>query len=353
MRALLSGTQDGVSPRIAEIVTESFGGFSVACLAVQCADGALDEARMDALIQFVEDNINCCAVRDGACRVYFLFEPTPGLSLEEIIRQYFDTLEGDLCVYVGVSGIYTNSNAVQAAMRQAQRRMLCADVPEQGERYSFSASETAHASGFDEAMSEKFVEAAISGDSDTASALLRQMIGEGRAQLYLLRGWIPALRAQITGHGGVIDDDTDDFYHPGYVIFRIMNSVRSVEPVEETPAEPVYDEFRERVLDYMKEHFTEDITLESVAERFHITSVHLSRWFKKANDINFSTYLSALRMNRACELLRNNPDMKIADVSLSVGIQNAATLTRQFKSFAGVTPEQFRRQCAMEDEKGR
>ena len=149
----------------------------------------------------------------------------------------------------------------------------------------------------------------------------------------------------------MIEDETDDFYHPDYVVRKIASGMKIEERAPKAPAEPVHDEFRERVLAYMKAHYTEDITLESVAERFHVTAVHLSRWFKKANDINFSTYLSALRMNRACELLHDNPDMKIADLSLSVGIQNAATLTRQFKSFTGVTPEQFRRQCAMKDEK--
>ena len=261
------------------------------------------------------------------------------------MQQYFDTLPGDLCVYMGTSGVYTNPHAVQAAMRQAQRRMLCALVPADGRRYAFSRSETAHASAFDEGVAAQVAERIMGGAADAAAALLRETIEEGNGRLYALRSWASMLRAQIASRGGVIEDETDDFYHPDYIVRKIA------EHAEEAPAEPVHDEFRERVLAYMKAHYTEDITLESVAERFHVTAVHLSRWFKKANDINFSAYLSALRMNRACALLHDNPDMKIADLSLSVGIQNAATLTRQFKSFTGVTPEQFRRQCAMEDEK--
>lgn len=345
MRLLLEEKQNGVPEQMAELVTESFERFMAVCLAAQSADGALDDGQMDALIQFVEDNINSCGVRSGECRVYFLIEAQPGTSIEQAVQQYFDTLPGDLCVYMGTSGVYTNPHAVQAAMRQAQRRMLCALVPADGRRYAFSRSETAHASAFDESVAAQVAERIMGGAADAAAALLRETIEEGNGRLYALRSWASMLRAQIASRGGVIEDETDDFYHPDYIVRKIA------EHAEEAPAEPVHDEFRERVLAYMKAHYTEDITLESVAERFHVTAVHLSRWFKKANDINFSAYLSALRMNRACALLHDNPDMKIADLSLSVGIQNAATLTRQFKSFTGVTPEQFRRQCAMEDEK--
>ena len=345
MRLLLEEKQNGVPEQMAELVTESFERFMAVCLAAQRADGALEDGQMDALIQFVEDNINSCGVRSGECRVYFLIEAQPGTSIEQAVQQYFDTLPGDLCVYMGTSGVYTNPHAVQAAMRQAQRRMLCALVPADGRRYAFSRSETAHASAFDEGVAAQVAERIMGGAADAAAALLRETIEEGNGRLYALRSWASMLRAQIASRGGVIEDETDDFYHPDYIVRKIA------EHAEEAPAEPVHDEFRERVLAYMKAHYTEDITLESVAERFHVTAVHLSRWFKKANDINFSAYLSALRMNRACALLHDNPDMKIADLSLSVGIQNAATLTRQFKSFTGVTPEQFRRQCAMEDEK--
>ena len=351
MRLLLEDRQDGVPERMAALVSESFGSYTAVCLAVQAADGALEESQMDALIQFVEDNVNSCGVRSGDCRVYFLAEVQPGASIEQTVQQYFDTLSGDLCVYMGLSGIYTNPHAVQAAMRQAQRRMLCALVPANGRRYAFSRSETAHAGVFDEAMAAEAAEKIMDGDGDAAAALLRETIEEKSVRLYALRGWASMLRAQIVSRGGVIEDETDDFYHPDYVVRKIASGMKIEERAPEAPAEPVHDEFRERVLAYMKAHYTEDITLESVAERFHVTAVHLSRWFKKANDINFSTYLSALRMNRACELLHDNPDMKIADLSLSVGIQNSATLTRQFKSFTGITPEQFRRQCAMEDEK--
>ena len=345
MRLLLEEKQNGVPEQMAELVTESFERFMAVCLAAQSADGALDDGQMDALIQFVEDNINSCGVRSGECRVYFLIEAQPGTSIEQAVQQYFDTLPGDLCVYMGTSGVYTNPHAVQAAMRQAQRRMLCALVPADGRRYAFSRSETAHASALDDGVAAQVAERIMGGAADAAAALLRETIEEGNGRLYALRSWASMLRAQIASRGGVIEDETDDFYHPDYIVRKIA------EHAEEAPAEPVHDEFRERVLAYMKAHYTEDITLESVAERFHVTAVHLSRWFKKANDINFSAYLSALRMNRACALLHDNPDMKIADLSLSVGIQNAATLTRQFKSFTGVTPEQFRRQCAMEDEK--
>ena len=97
------------------------------------------------------------------------------------------------------------------------------------------------------------------------------------------------------------------------------------------------------VVQWIEEHYAEDISLESVADQFHITPVHLSRWFKKENDVNFSTFLAALRIAHARELLDADPTIRNADLAARVGMASVLTFTRQFKSQTGMTPDQYRK----------
>lgn len=351
MRELLEDRQSVVSARMAERVAENFGSFEAVSLGVQRAQGALDAGQMDALIQFVQDNVNSCAVRMDACRICFLAEVQPGAAIEEIIVRYFEGFEDDLRIYIGISGVYTNPYAVQGALHQAQRRMLCGEVPGRERRCVLSRQTQMNERSLDEIAAERLVQALSELDETAARDALDNAMCEGGVQLYELRRWGEQIRTMLARQGGELDGDASAWYHPYYILSQLMDGMRHMQDADkEEAAEPVNNEFYERIMEYMQRHYMEDITLDSVAERFHVTAVHLSRWFKKANDINFSTYLSALRMNRACELLRDHPDMKITEVSSAVGIRNAATLTRQFKSFAGVTPERYRRQFIMEQD---
>ena len=97
------------------------------------------------------------------------------------------------------------------------------------------------------------------------------------------------------------------------------------------------------VVQWIEAHYAEDISLESVADQFHITPVHLSRWFKKENDVNVSTFLAALRIAHARELLDADPSIRNADLAARVGMASVLTFTRQFKSQTGMTPDQYRK----------
>ena len=112
-------------------------------------------------------------------------------------------------------------------------------------------------------------------------------------------------------------------------------------PADTPPAAPP-----NAVVQWIEAHYAEDISLETVAEQFHITPVHLSRWFKKENDVNFSTFLAALRIAHARELLDADPTIRNADLAARVGMASVLTFTRQFKAQTGMTPDQYRKSRA-------
>lgn len=64
------------------------------------------------------------------------------------------------------------------------------------------------------------------------------------------------------------------------------------------------------ILDYINNHYTEDISLYSAAEYVHMNHIYISRLFKKEVGETFLESLTKVRLKRACELLVNN-ELKI------------------------------------------
>ncbi|MCZ8523923.1 MULTISPECIES: response regulator [Paenibacillus] len=96
------------------------------------------------------------------------------------------------------------------------------------------------------------------------------------------------------------------------------------------------------VKDYLRTHLAENITLKDVAEQFSFSPNYLGHLFKEETGRGFSEYLIALRMEKACELLRESK-LKIYEIAESVGYRYLPYFSRQFKETYGMTPLEYRR----------
>lgn len=96
-----------------------------------------------------------------------------------------------------------------------------------------------------------------------------------------------------------------------------------------------------QVLHYVSEHFTEPISLESTARALGVSRIHLSHIFSQQLKINFRQYINSLRIDMACNLLRN-PENSISQVAWQCGYGNLRTFHRAFLSQMGMPPNQYR-----------
>lgn len=96
-----------------------------------------------------------------------------------------------------------------------------------------------------------------------------------------------------------------------------------------------------RAMDYIQEHYSEQVTLNEVADSVYVSTCYISRLFKKELGINFVDYLNGIRMEKAKELLRD-PRYKTYEVAEKVGIPDAHYFSRLFKKVVGLTPTEFR-----------
>lgn len=97
------------------------------------------------------------------------------------------------------------------------------------------------------------------------------------------------------------------------------------------------------IINYMDEHYKENISLKSVASEFHYTPEHLSRLFKEHIGHNFYEYLQDVRLVNVMEQLKESPDAYLIDCALDNGFPNVKSFITTFKKRYHCTPSEWRK----------
>ncbi|MDQ0064085.1 response regulator transcription factor [Paenibacillus harenae] len=95
------------------------------------------------------------------------------------------------------------------------------------------------------------------------------------------------------------------------------------------------------MLEYINEHFGEDITILGLSKQFNLNPNYISQLFRKELDKTFTEYLTGLRMNRASELLRTT-SIPINEIADQVGYKDYFYFSKMFKKILGVPPRGYR-----------
>lgn len=93
------------------------------------------------------------------------------------------------------------------------------------------------------------------------------------------------------------------------------------------------------------DHMDDDFSASQLAHELGMSESQFSRFFRRATGNTFTDFVNRIRINRACQLLRET-DRYIADISLEVGFNNMANFNRRFLDIKGMTPRDYRRQSS-------
>ena len=96
------------------------------------------------------------------------------------------------------------------------------------------------------------------------------------------------------------------------------------------------------ILRYLNEHYTENISLDQLADQFYISKYYLSREFKKEFGTTIIQYLLTKKITNAKELLRYSND-SIETIAQHCGIDDASYFNKVFKKIEGCTASEYRR----------
>lgn len=96
------------------------------------------------------------------------------------------------------------------------------------------------------------------------------------------------------------------------------------------------------IIRYLQEHLDKEISLNILADEFHLSSQYISQLFKSEIGVNFLAYLTSIRMERAKKLLLTT-SLSIGEISEKCGYADYRVFTKAFKKEEGSTPSQYRR----------
>lgn len=100
--------------------------------------------------------------------------------------------------------------------------------------------------------------------------------------------------------------------------------------------------FIRSVIETMKERMSENITIKDIAQHFSFSPSHIGFLIKERSGSTFNELLVQLRMEKACELLKE-PGLKIYEVADQVGYRYLPYFSRQFKEKFAMTPMEYRK----------
>lgn len=101
----------------------------------------------------------------------------------------------------------------------------------------------------------------------------------------------------------------------------------------------------QRAAQYIAMHPDRRITLDEAARYAGFSRTYFSRRFKEVTGFGFSDYLTAVRLDKAAELLRRG-DVSVTETAYQCGFNDSNYFAAVFKKHFGVTPHRFRKRCS-------
>lgn len=98
--------------------------------------------------------------------------------------------------------------------------------------------------------------------------------------------------------------------------------------------------FVRKALEYIKERFNQDLSLDDVASHVYLNPAYFCRLFKQETGENFINYLMKIRMTNAIEIMRSS-NHKISEICIMVGYKNSKYFSKVFKNYTGYTPSNY------------
>lgn len=101
------------------------------------------------------------------------------------------------------------------------------------------------------------------------------------------------------------------------------------------------DIYIKKILQYIDMNFARKIKISEIAESISLNKNYFSSFFRENFGISPQEYLIKYRINKACELMRNE-SLTISDISRSVGYNDPLAFSKIFKQVKGKSPKKYR-----------
>lgn len=123
------------------------------------------------------------------------------------------------------------------------------------------------------------------------------------------------------------------------LIYQFLLMLDSVTQVSSNSSK---DEVIDPMMAYIKTHYAEKITNQSLERVTNFSSSYGNRAFKEHFGLTPQQYLMDFRLRKAKELLISAPGLQIQDVAMQAGFNDVSYFIKEFRKINKMTPNQFR-----------
>ncbi len=96
------------------------------------------------------------------------------------------------------------------------------------------------------------------------------------------------------------------------------------------------------VIEYINQHYTEELTIACLAEKTHLSKSYFMGGFKHFTGVGAVEYINQLRLKKARELLEET-GMTVSELAFACGFRNLSNFNRQFRMACGCSPREYRK----------
>ncbi|MBQ8185206.1 MAG: helix-turn-helix transcriptional regulator [Lachnospiraceae bacterium] len=93
------------------------------------------------------------------------------------------------------------------------------------------------------------------------------------------------------------------------------------------------------ILQYCQKNYTESLSLDELSKKLHLNKYYISHMFKERLNISFTDFVNGLRVEHACNLLKQGHT--ITEVAFSSGFASIRNFNRVFLKNMGMTPREY------------
>lgn len=99
----------------------------------------------------------------------------------------------------------------------------------------------------------------------------------------------------------------------------------------------------DQVVKYVFDHFTEEISLDTVSQMIGMNKQAFCRYFKKLTQKTFTEFVNEIRIGNACKLLHEK-ELTVGQLAYNCGFNSISNFNKFFKLHKGVTPKAYQKE---------
>ncbi len=143
-------------------------------------------------------------------------------------------------------------------------------------------------------------------------------------------------------HIGMSNYYTQQAAHYIATLLLIELSDQMIASYKTSPDKSQGDRNLAEIIEWVRVHALEDISVRDVAKRFRYNKNYLSRFFKQKTGFNLKEYINLMKISKAKDFLTRS-SLGVKEISERIGIADEKYFMRLFKEYESMTPTEYRK----------